>query len=82
MGGLESVKNPLGPKYINHVAACFILVSPLEIQHQQQQEKECLMVNAAPSDLGHGNKKLWVNTEFVFGFLEPYNRFQGSEKNH
>ena len=39
-----------------HVAACFPLVSPLEIQEQEQQEQEkgCLMVMADPSDLGHG----------------------------
>ena len=29
-----------GPRYNNHVAACFHLVSPLEIQQQEQQQKE------------------------------------------
>jgi len=41
------------------VAACFRLVSPLEIQQEQQQEQQqdekgCLMVMADPSDHGHG----------------------------
>ena len=51
----------MGPRYINHMTACFRLVSPLEIQQQeeqQQQEKECLMVMAHPLDLGHGKKSL------------------------
>ena len=42
--------------YNIHVAACFRLVSPLEIQEQEQkqEQKGCLMVLADPSDLGHG----------------------------
>ena len=43
-----------------HVAACFCLVSLLEIQQQQeeqkQQDKGCLMVMAYTLDLGHGKK--------------------------
>ena len=44
------------PRYINHEAACFCLVSPLETQEEekqqeQQQEERCLMVMANPSDL-------------------------------
>ena len=38
------------------MAACFRLVSPLEIHQHQHQEKGCLMVMADPSDLGHGKK--------------------------
>ena len=42
-----------------HVAACFRLVSPLEIQEQEEQEEQkgCLMVMADPSDFGHGKKE-------------------------
>ena len=42
------------------MAACFRLVSPLEIQQEQQQqedEKGCLMVMADPSDHGHGKNR-------------------------
>ena len=39
------------------MAACFHLVSPLEIQQQEQEkEKGCPMVMADPSELGHGKK--------------------------
>ena len=61
--GSESVKIWGGPRYNNHVAACFRLVSPLEIQEQEEEEEEekeeekgCLMVMADPSDHGHGKK--------------------------
>ena len=48
------------------MAACFRLMSPLEIQEQEQQEedeqqeqeKECLMLRADPPDLGHGKTSL------------------------
>ena len=47
--------------YYAYVAACFRLVSPLEIQEEEQQEEQeeqkgCLMVMADPSDHGHGKK--------------------------
>ena len=57
--GFRICKNLGGPRCNNHVAACFRLVSPLEIQEeeeQEQQEKGCPMVIADPSDLGHGKK--------------------------
>ena len=44
------------------MAAFFRLVSPLEVEIQEeekQQEKGCLMVMADPSDLGHGKKGIW-----------------------
>ena len=41
------------PRFINNVAACFRLMSLLEIQ-KEEQEKGCLMVLANPSDLSHG----------------------------
>ena len=45
------------------MAACFRLVSLLEIQQEQEQEQEhqekgCLMVMADPTDLGHGKKSV------------------------
>ena len=38
--GSESVITWGGPRYNNDVAACFRLVSPLEIQEQQQEEQQ------------------------------------------
>ena len=56
-----------------HVAACFRLVSPLEIQEeeeqqeqQQEQQKGCLMVMADPSDHGRGKNKC-----IFFWLLDP-----------
>ena len=65
--GSESVKIWGGPRYNNHVAACFRLVSPLEIQQEQQQqdEKGCLMVMADPSDHGHGKKVIYIYSRII-----------------
>ena len=52
------------------MAACFRLMSPLEIQEQEekeeQQQKVCLMVMADPSDLGHGKNTIENVTQTVF----------------
>ena len=48
---------PIGRVGLGGLGAPLIsLVSPLEIQ-EQQEEKGCLMVMADPSDLGHGKKR-------------------------
>ena len=49
-----------------HVAACFHLVSPLEVQEEQQEEQEkwCLMVMADPLDRGH--EKAYISLELFF----------------
>ena len=56
-----------------NVAACFCLVSLLEIQQQQEkqeqeQEKGRLMVMADPSDLGHGKKGHYQSSVTLHSF--------------
>ena len=53
-----------------HVAGFFFLVSPLEIQEQEEQEKGCLMVMADLLDLGHGQKNVSVTIYIYISFCE------------
>ena len=56
-----------------HLAACFRLMSPLEIQEEQeeeqQQQKGCMMVMADPSDLGHGKNRSKTDMLCYFAVL-------------